>query len=50
MRIPRDTRTTGGEALEKGIYIMDVREHSILTARLSEENARRVLWALGAVE
>ena len=46
MRIPRNTKTTGGEPLENGIYIIDVRERSILATKLSKDNARRVLWAL----
>lgn len=47
MRIPRDTRTTDGQRLAKGIYIVDVREKSILAAKLSKENSRRIIMALG---
>ena len=50
MRIPRDTRTTDGQRLAKGIYIVDVRKKSILAAKLSKESSRRVVMALGEVE
>lgn len=50
MRIPRDTRTTDGQRLAKGIYIVDVRERSILAAKLSGDNAKRVVMALGEVK
>ena len=50
MRIPRGTRATDGQRLEKGIYIVDVRDKSILAAKLSKENSRRVVMALREVE
>ena len=50
MRIPRDTRTTDGQRLAEGIYIVDVRKKSILAAKLSKESSRRVVMALGEVE
>lgn len=50
MRIRRNTRTTDGKILEPGIYTMVVKKHVINVHKLSEEMARKVIYAMGVQE
>ena len=50
MRIRRNTRTTDGQTLEPGVYTMIVKKHVININKLSEEMARKVIYAMGVEE